>query len=708
MDNRRVMKAYRDRSGQRSTSGGLFSRVKRYFSGPHIMQPPAVSAAASPSATQVSQRNITASVSTPLKSATALTDLSRSLLSSQIKRLSTDEDPNRILSAFFQEKKGQPLTEVEYEGVITLLERSKASITLPLPQSSPSKPKTVGSGADFNTTSNSQVNSTVLPNHKIGPYSQKKLRNTSMHSNNSSFAASDYKPAYRTFNESSRSATLMKRVYQFSGLPSPYRTRIKAPNFAARKVKRIAPLVPNKDTTWDAPTTTSTPAAAEGLLLSEQQAFQPKSKTANALLSVLDGETKTDDKSEHERDQAACKSATAFMPLHNPYFRPKRRRIPYSSASLTASDITNTVLHNNAEALAEPSSHAKSAPSLFENIGNCNADASEDGFLNADKDTQIKDKDIQNDTEPKKAFSFGAKVAADFAGDRASKFSFSPSSEVSRPEAIQSGFTFTKPGVRNPEINSEGANFGEAMIASTIESNGESNKFGFLSSKVLPADTQQALFSFSMKPTERAVPVEAEKSTTFGFGPVKSEDTKPQSSEAPSTSLFGTPAESATTSLYGNSQTQSSFLIGQKGSICTKPERSSFASVKNQAQVESTSGENDKGEHDNVKDSTKTHMLQRLNLFSYSTPENNTFNFGKAMIKAATSSGEPVPVPAKVQNWTSNPFTFGAANGSSVTNGNGAKEVKGDVSEFAFPEIVNTPAPLSNENVKKYEALFKF
>lgn len=319
MDNRRVAKAYRDRHSREKvlpypTPNGLLSKMKRYLSGGAL-----VSRVASrqTSATQpdVSMNNsgfvlpdsFTAAANTTLEAG--------------------DSAPNRVLSQFFQDKGDHPLSQVEYEGVMSLLERSKANITLPLPDRTAEAP-----AAEEPHT---------LHSNKIAPYSQKTLKNTSMYdANSSSFVTPDYKPVYHTFSDNtSRGNISVKRVYQFSGLPSPYRTRIKAPNLAARRAKRIASSA--------APSTTgvSIDTPVETM---DSFSSKPRSKAANSLLSILDG----------NKASSAQSTGSTHKPLHNTHTRYKRKSTategPAQKKSvLNASDISKTVLYNKAEALDE-------------------------------------------------------------------------------------------------------------------------------------------------------------------------------------------------------------------------------------------------------------------------------------------------------------------------------------------------------------------
>lgn len=304
------------------TPDGLFSKVKRYISGSAL-------------GSRVSSRQPS---NPPPQNDTSINSgsiLPASYLFVANTTLAGGEDaPNRVLSSFFQEKGDQPLSQIEYEGVMSLLEKSKANITLPLPDA-PLDSKTATPKPE------------PLHRNLIAPQPQKSLRNISMYdANNSSFVTPDYNPVYHTFSDTSRGNISVKRVYQFSGLPSPYRTRIRAPNLAARKAKRIASAA--------AATHNKTTEATLGDLTTESFSSRPRSKAANSLLSILDGNKNSD----------IAHDGSVSKPLYNPYTKPKRRALaqdgsaPKKPTILNADNIPKTVLYNKAEDLSDDQKQA--------------------------------------------------------------------------------------------------------------------------------------------------------------------------------------------------------------------------------------------------------------------------------------------------------------------------------------------------------------
>lgn len=329
MDNRRVLKAYRNRAKENvlpyPSRSGLFSRVKRYFSGSSI-----------PNEQQHEQTRRPTLMADAVSNRSAFI-LPESSTPANNTLLEADQSTNRVLSSFFQEKGDRPLSQIEYEGVMSLLEKSKASITLPIPESTPEKQQPPE--ADVSNVS------TIQHNHTFAPYSQNMLRNTSMYEGNAtSFVTPDYKPIYHTFADTSRGNIAVKRVYQFSGLPSPYRTRIKAPNMAARRARRLESL--NQTST----NVTSTPSISAV----DTTSTRVMSNTANSLLSILDG----------AEPHPEMESAEVSRPLHNPYAKNKKRTASVEArapkrAALGADDIAKTVSFNKAEEVPQTVEVAK-------------------------------------------------------------------------------------------------------------------------------------------------------------------------------------------------------------------------------------------------------------------------------------------------------------------------------------------------------------
>ncbi|ODQ77736.1 hypothetical protein BABINDRAFT_163439 [Babjeviella inositovora NRRL Y-12698] len=132
--------------------------------------------------------------------------------------------PNATLAEFFQRRGDNPLSEIEMEGVQSLLKRL--------------------------TAKNTPVKGVSTPDTTV-------LRFPSELGHTPVVATPLFTPSYATSPAPTHSA---KRVYQFSGLPSPYRTRIRSP-LAARLPIISLPI---------------------------KRSDKPLSSTASALLSLLE------------------------------------------------------------------------------------------------------------------------------------------------------------------------------------------------------------------------------------------------------------------------------------------------------------------------------------------------------------------------------------------------------------------------------------
>lgn len=508
MDNRRVMKAYRNRAKENvlpyPSRSGLFSRVKRYFSGSSI-----------PNDQQHEQTRRPTEMADAASNRSAFI-LPESSTPANNTFLEADQSTNRVLSSFFQEKGDRPLSQIEYEGVMSLLEKSKASITLPIPESTPEKKKAPEEDA-------SNV-SAAQHNHTFAPFSQNMLRNTSMYEGNTtSFVTPDYKPIYHTFADTSRGNISVKRVYQFSGLPSPYRTRIKAPNMAARRARRLESL------NAVAPDVSSTPSAPA----TESTTTRVMSNTANSLLSILDGNaTPETEKSEVSR------------PLHNPYMKYKRKFTPVDArelkrAALGAEDITKTMSFNKAEEVPEVAEEIKKTSV---SVDATNSEAA-DEIASTPSETKSRSQAAPQDA---KSSEDKSKPIFQFAQNTSTTSTF-PGESVQTLEDVES--------IRNdvPSFKPEKASFERKEKTKTSD---------------IPESTPA--FSFgSHKPVETTTPV----SNGFTFGAKtnsttedKIEKTAPKQDEQKKTFSFGLPPQTsrAPDSLPKPNQTVPSFSFGAK------------------------------------------------------------------------------------------------------------------------------------------------
>ncbi|OBA22020.1 hypothetical protein METBIDRAFT_10921 [Metschnikowia bicuspidata var. bicuspidata NRRL YB-4993] len=522
MDNRRVAKVYRDRS-QRvrklppAAAGGIFSKVKRYLSTSGLP------------ARIASLRTGANEAETPLKQQPGPLPPGTPAAAETSAFLPVSADRNRILLSFFQEKGSQPLSEVEYEGVMALLDRSKASVTLPLPELTPERKS--GDPAAAKAATNA--------NNTFAQYSQKVLRNTSgydaSNATSVSLAAADYKPAYHTFHDVSRGSISMKRVYPLSAVPSPYRTRIQVPNLAARKARRVASA---------APLMALLESAADASM--DSRSFKPKSNTANSLLLILDGASGAP----HADASASAKNAGGKS-LHNPYakakrFTPLQKEDIFAKAPspTKADEISRTVAYNKAKDLAakedpEPGSSlfGTLSPGAPEKPASAATDAQSTkpqpaGKLDCSPLASGSSIDSRNPVESPNAAPvslFGSKQSAALEGK--------PNDTIESPakdlEAVSAEKPNTKPSPTTPAFS-----FGSKPLTSANTD---------VTSKTLPTSSSTAEVS-AQKPT-----------LSFGFG-----DVKPASSSGGV--LFGAKSKAGESTVDPSSKTTKPlFGFGQEG-----------------------------------------------------------------------------------------------------------------------------------------------
>lgn len=281
--------------------------------------------------------------------------------------LNTDEGektPNVLLSEFFKRKGDQPLTAVEYEGVMSLISQSHKK-----PNDGIRSPIMPGTFTSYETPIPGSGSKKVKPNSNLiesTPSQQRTLRHASSSKESSPrvFATPEYRPVYHNITSSSKRGDVpsVKRVYQFSGLPSPYRTRIKAPITSPHKrIKQGS----NYST----------------LILSTERSksTKPMNKAASTLLSVLDDSKKNNN---------------YILQFSNPY-------IGTSSVSkrhggnLTADAINSTIIFDQSTDL----------PDTISNNSSVTTPAAETGSVNNIETTNFESNDrlssIAKDNEPR-------------------------------------------------------------------------------------------------------------------------------------------------------------------------------------------------------------------------------------------------------------------------------------------------------------------
>lgn len=167
-----------------------------------------------------------------------------------------------------------------------------------------------------------RVHRTVLTNTLGTPNHQVLSRRASQ------FLTPDYTPHYHTI--ANTLARLVRRVYQFSGLPSPYQTRIKPPR-SRRGLVNALRIIPLANLTFDAAVLTNTPAPAH------------KSKTYETLESILDGSMLTPKLS---KESSGLKPASKKNPFGNPYAAEGG-----AQRNVSAKDVTKTLAFDKSKPL---------------------------------------------------------------------------------------------------------------------------------------------------------------------------------------------------------------------------------------------------------------------------------------------------------------------------------------------------------------------
>lgn len=187
---------------------------------------------------------------------------------------SEQQTPSQVLSSFFLEKGDKPLTDIEYEGVQALLAKSRANDTTVGDVSVlEGKNKRRRSLMQAPSAANRSLLANLTGNGSF--FYSTPQKQTLLHNPNASqIITPDYRPTYHSVNP--RTLQSVKRVYHFSGVPSPYRTRITAPT----RSNRAKQVLQSDKLQNPAPSLPSTSEATEP---------KPLSSTAGAILSIIDG-----------------------------------------------------------------------------------------------------------------------------------------------------------------------------------------------------------------------------------------------------------------------------------------------------------------------------------------------------------------------------------------------------------------------------------
>lgn len=243
---------------------------------------------------------------------------------SRVTNMEENEDlktPNVLLSEFFQQKGDKPLTPVEYQGVMSLLSQSQKK-----PNNGVMSPLMPGSFTRFDSPMKSPSRNihSLVKATPAGKTPFKSVGVDAVKSNPSVFTTPEYKPLYPAIsaNNSIRKSGSVKRVYQFSGLPSPYKTKIKAPALGSAKRHHTSLELTMERSTRDS--------------------SKSMTKAASTLLSVLDDTKKNSD---------------YLQQFSNPYMG---KSIAKKSQTMTADVINSTIMFDQSTELPDTASNNSS------------------------------------------------------------------------------------------------------------------------------------------------------------------------------------------------------------------------------------------------------------------------------------------------------------------------------------------------------------
>lgn len=465
MDNRRVFRSYKEKVKDSATpyarpNNGLFSKMKLFLTGASLWSNHETAGHDD----RIADNTIPMDIEKGEKVESSIKPFSfpepdTSLFKTPLKS-NQSKAPNQVLSSFFQDKGDKPLTEVEYEGIVSLLAKSKSASNTPnnsVVYRGDGGSRQFESIADLTDLGNKDADTSAFKssgsNLFTTPYSQRTLKNTS--SNDHVLSTPEYKPVYHTINENfnTKNVPSVKRVYQFSGLPSPYRTRIRAPSLSAK------PKAPTKKS----PSIPKSPSA-------QKATSKPMSNAANSLLNILDGNTHSEDV---EMKDASNNKTDIIEQFSNPYHRPQSVKKPRSQDSnksqssinastpikkkkntlLTADDINKTISFDKSEELPKektttsrnnetPKSQITFVPSTQTNDGKPDSKSTSNQFkFNVPKE------------EPKVADK-GTNIAANGTSEKPKDVNQFPNNQF---QTKTNGFSFgktTKPNIdSNPVYN---------------------------------------------------------------------------------------------------------------------------------------------------------------------------------------------------------------------------------------------------------------
>ncbi|CAH02972.2 FG-nucleoporin NUP60 [Kluyveromyces lactis] len=270
-----------------SRKPSFFNKIKSFFQNQEVRQKEAKN---EPKHIANGQRRSTSSFSVPggfydsQAAAESSAILSRALGAQTAESTFADdneaeeEDPNvsnAKLASFFQEKGDRPLTEMEMEGVISVMKRCRSVSSTPFGSRIISESKTIPNSKVLRTTSESVA--TPLKATSYTPrYEDSSVGNNSIRSTRSS---------------------VTRRIFDYSKVPSPYRTTV---------YKYSAATLPSKSANATLPLQ---PTETKNKITRNRSPPKKLSNTASALMSILDGDN---DRNDHTKLSIASNLANPY------------------------------------------------------------------------------------------------------------------------------------------------------------------------------------------------------------------------------------------------------------------------------------------------------------------------------------------------------------------------------------------------------------
>ncbi|KAI5957868.1 hypothetical protein CANMA_004379 [Candida margitis] len=266
----------------------------------------------------------------------------------------TTENPNDILSAFFKEKGNRKLTDVEYEGVVALMSKSRAGTPykrefaeLSFSNAEPSlKRRHLGNDTTLVGNETSILGST--------PTKQKSLKingNTTLHTPGytpkyNSVYNDTFERSYSVINNTTGGnfSLSTRRANLRSRRPAPYKSRIKS-SIPSRTVSDNKTLT-NADISNANLTNTTTEKIRNS---------KSPSKTAQTLLGILDGKGENDETSRDSQQQQHDKLKLFINPYGSGSEKKNRKGVktPSTASNVTASTISKTISYSKAGPLSK-------------------------------------------------------------------------------------------------------------------------------------------------------------------------------------------------------------------------------------------------------------------------------------------------------------------------------------------------------------------